>query len=258
MYFVIHSPSPETGPEGTFTMSQRPQIIAHRGASKAEKENTLSAFRRAGDMASDAVELDVRRTKDGAMAVHHDDHLADGRTIVGLNADELPDHVPMLNEALDACDGMWVNIEIKNWPEDADFDETDRLAASVARLLEERNEDARWVISAFHRPTVEAMRTLAPTVRTAWLTLGVRDEDIDKVARDLANSGHIAIHPWDRFLTRKCVDVCHSQGLQVNVWTVDDPDRMRELIEWGVDGIVTNVPDVALRVRAEFDGSAPR
>jgi glycerophosphoryl diester phosphodiesterase len=48
------------------------------------------------------------------------------------------------------------------------------------------------------------------------------------------------------------------QGLQVNVWTVDDPDRMRELIEWGVDGIVTNVPDVALRVRAEFNGSAPR
>ena len=74
-------------------MAQRPQIIAHRGASKAEKENTLSAFRRAGDMGSDAVELDVRRTKDGAMAVHHDQHLADGRNIMDLDADGLPSHV---------------------------------------------------------------------------------------------------------------------------------------------------------------------
>ena len=177
---------------------------------------------------------------------------------IGLrrNLRELVEIDASLGEALDACNGMWVNIKIKNWPEDVDFDETDRLAASVAGLLEVRNEDSRWVISAFNRPTVDAMRTLAPTVRTAWLTLGVRDEDIDKVARDLANSGHIAIHPWDRFLTRKSVETCHSHGLQVNVWTVDDPVRMRELMAWGVDGIVTNVPDVALKVRAEFGGTS--
>ena len=234
-------------------MQQTPQIIAHRGASKAERENTIAAFRRAGDMSSDAVELDVRRTRDGAMAVHHDDHLADGRNIVDLDATDLPEHVPFLDQALDACDGMWVNIEIKNWPEDADFDDNDRLAASVAQLLDARDEDGRWVISAFNRPTVDAMRTLRPTVRTAWLTLGVRDEDIEKVAADLVKSGHFAIHPWDRFLTKNGVEVCHRHGLQVNVWTVDDPDRMRELIGWGVDGIVTNVPDVALRVRSELD-----
>lgn len=234
-------------------MQKRPQIIAHRGASKAERENTVGAFRRAGEMGADAVELDVRRTKDGAMAVHHDDHLADGRVIVDLDSGELPSHVTQLRDALDACEGMWVNIEIKNWPEDADFDETDRLAAAVAGLLDSRDEDERWVISAFNRPTVDAMRTLRPTVRTAWLTLGVRDEDAERVARDLANSGHIAIHPWERFLTKNVVDVCHSHGLQVNVWTVDDPEKMRELIRWGVDGIVTNVPDVALKVRAEFE-----
>jgi len=227
-------------------MSTRPQIIAHRGASRAETENTLAAFRRAGLMGADAVELDVRRTRDGAMAVHHDDHLADGRNLVDLSAPELPAHVPQLAGALDACTGMWVNIEIKNWPEDADFDESDRLAASVANLLGTRGEDHRWVISAFHRPTADAMRTLAPTVRTAWLTVGVRDEDIARTARDLARSGHIALHPWDRHLTRHCVDVCHDNGLQVNVWTVDDPERMKVLADWGVDGIVTNVPDVAL------------
>lgn len=234
-------------------MHKRPQIIAHRGASKAERENTLAAFRRAGELMADAVELDVRRTRDGAMAVHHDAHLPDGRNIMDVDAADLPAHVPQLPESLDACNDMWVNIEIKNWHEDVDFDDTDRLAASVAGLLADRNEDARWVITSFNRATVDAMRTLAPTVRSGWLTLGVRDEDANKVARDLANSGHMAIHPWDRFLTQKLVDACHDNGLQVNVWTVDDPDRMRELINMGVDGIITNVPDVALRVRQEFE-----
>ena len=64
------------------------QVIAHRGASKVERENTLAAFRRAGEMGADAVELDVRRTADGAMAIHHDAHLGDGRLICDLAADE--------------------------------------------------------------------------------------------------------------------------------------------------------------------------
>ena len=229
-------------------MSARPQIIAHRGASRAEKENTLSAFRRAADMQADAVELDVRRTRDGAMAVHHDDHLADGRNLVDLAAAELPAHVPQLAEALDACAGMWVNIEIKNWHEDVDFDENDSLAATVAGHLAQRGEDPRWVISSFNRRTVDAMRTLLPSVRTAWLTLGVRDEDATRTARDLARSGHIALHPWDRFLTEACVEQFHAEGMQVNVWTVDDAARIEELARWGVDGIVTNVPDIARTV----------
>ena len=91
------------------------QVIAHRGASRAERENTLEAFRRAGLMGADAVELDVRRTADGAMAIHHDASLSDGRLICELQSTDLPTHVPLLSAALDACEGMWVNIEIKNF-----------------------------------------------------------------------------------------------------------------------------------------------
>ncbi len=90
------------------------QVIAHRGASRAERENTLAAFRRAAVMGANAVELDVRRTSDGAMAVHHDAVLPDGRVICEMTSAELPEHVPLLPAALDACNGMWVNIEIKN------------------------------------------------------------------------------------------------------------------------------------------------
>lgn len=220
------------------------QVVAHRGASRAEKENTLAAFRRAREMGADMVELDVRRTADMRMAVHHDAHLADGRLIADTPAAELPAEVPFLPEALDACEGMQVNIEIKNYAEDPDFDETDRLAATVASYLLERGEFDRWLISGFNRPTVDAVRTLCPQVRTAWLTVGVRPDEVASVARSLANSGHTAVNPWTNFLTRECVDAMHAQGLQVFCWTVDDPDRMRELVEWGVDGIITNVPDV--------------
>ena len=225
------------------------QVIAHRGASRAERENTLAAFRRAGTIGADAVELDVRRTSDGAMAVHHDAVLRDGRLICEMTAVELPDNVPLLPAALDACEGMWVNIEIKNHPLDADFDPNDSLAATIANHLSERAEDHRWLISAFNRPTVDAMRTLRPEVRTAWLTNGVRDEDLERVARDLAGFGHTALHPNTRFLNQRCIDVFHSHGLQVNSWTIDDPARMAEVIGWGIDGICTNVPDVAIQVR---------
>jgi glycerophosphoryl diester phosphodiesterase len=146
---------------------------------------------------------------------------------------------------------MWVNIEIKNHPIDADFDASDTLAAAVATHLADRGEDHRWLISCFHRPTVDAMRTLRPEVRTAWLTEGVRDEDCERVAREMANMGHTALHPYTKHLTRNCVDVFHKAGLQVNSWTIDDPARMAEVVEWGIDGICTNVPDVALQVIAD-------
>lgn len=232
----------------------QPHVIAHRGASKVETENTLVAFRRAAQMGADAVELDVRRTADGMMAIHHDAHLADGRLICELRATELPGHVPLLADALDACTGMWVNIEIKNWHEDPDYDPTDRLAAAVTDHLGARAEDHRWLISSFSRHTVDACRTLRPTVRTAWLTIGVPDDAIDRVARDLAGGGHTAYHPWVGALTRAAVEACHAHGLAVNTWTCDDPDRMAELIEWGIDGICTNVPDVALSARGRTAG----
>jgi len=227
------------------------QVIAHRGASKVERENTLAAFRRAGEMGADAVELDVRRTADGKMAIHHDAHLPDGRVICNVNASELPEHVPLLPEALDACAGMWVNIEIKNHPIDADYDPNDTLAATIAAHLSERGEDHRWLISAFNRPTIDAMRTFRPEVRTAWLTEGVRASDWERVARDLAHSGHIALHPYVKHLDEGCVSAFHAAGLQVNSWTVDNPDDMRRIIGWGIDGICTNVPDIALSVLAE-------
>lgn len=220
-------------------------VIGHRGASAAFAENTLAAFAGAADQGADGVELDVRRTRDGRMAVHHDDALADGPVIVELDAAELPAEVPELAAALDACAPLaLVNIEIKNWPDDRDFDATCGLADQVVALLRERGEPGRYLISCFHLPTIDRVHELAPELPTAWL-LGLVDDPSSLIERTAAH-GHVAVHPHHAFVDQHFVDLAHQAGLTVNTWTCDDPDRIRELHTLGVDAVVTNVPDLAL------------
>ena len=226
------------------------RIVAHRGASRAEQENTLAAFSRAGEMGADGVELDVRRTGDDRLVVHHDALLSDGRAIRTVAAADLPGHIPSLDDALDACTGMSVNIEIKNDPTEADFDPTDWVAHRLAAVLTVRTPHSRWLISSFRLATVDACRRMMPDVPTAWLVGPAPAEVVATTARH----GHAAIHPWDRHLTLDSVRAAHAVGLAVNTWTCDDPARIRELIAWGVDGICTNVPDIALEVRRGTSG----
>jgi len=220
--------------------------MAHRGASKAERENTVAAFRRAGEMGADAVELDVRRSSDGVLVVHHNPHYRDGRLVAGTSWADSPDDVPTLAEALDACGGLWVNVEIKNDPEEPDFDHTDSIADETVAHLLARDDDVRWLISCFRLATVDRCRALAPQIKTAWLCV----EAPEGIGETLMKKGHLALHPWVAMLTRATIDACHAAGVQVNTWTCDDPARMAELIEWGIDGICTNVPDIALEVLA--------
>ena len=214
-------------------------VVAHRGACRLAQENTVEAFRLAVDLGADGIELDVRRTADGVAVVHHDAALADGRTIVGVGADELPAYIPSLAAALDACRGAWVNVEIKNDPEEADFDPDDLVAELVVAELAPR-AGGRFVVSSFRLQTVDRCHELAPSVPTAWLVSEVRDTTVERAAEH----GHAALHPWDPAVTPEVVTRCHAAGLAVNTWTCDDPARAVELASWGVDGIVTNLPDV--------------
>jgi glycerophosphoryl diester phosphodiesterase len=224
--------------------------VGHRGASQAERENTVEAFRRAAEMGAGAVELDVRRSADGVLVVHHNADLPDGRIICSTAAADLPPHVPTLGVALDACAGMWVNVEIKNDPDDPDFDPTESIADDTIANLLSRHEDHRWLISCFRLDTIDRCRALAPSIGTAWLCGAVPDG----TAALLRQRGHVAVHPWVGLLTQAVVDDCHAHDLAVTTWTCDDPQRMAELVAWGIDGICTNVPDVALRVLAGTPG----
>jgi glycerophosphoryl diester phosphodiesterase len=236
-------------------MTTKTQVIAHRGASRAETENTIAAFRRAVHMGAQSAELDVRRTLDGVLVVHHNPALDDGRVLAAMAFADLPDHVCTLDEALDACAPMWVNVEIKNDPSEPDFDVTESIADDTIACLVDRPEgDSRWLISSFRRETIDRCRELRPTIPTAWLTLGVRDEDRVACINSLSTGGHVAIHPWFGHVSADMIADFHAAGLSVNTWTCDDPERMRELIDWGIDGICTNVPDVALAVIESMSG----
>jgi glycerophosphoryl diester phosphodiesterase len=146
---------------------------------------------------------------------------------------------------------MWVNIEIKNDPTEPDFDTSEMLANNMVQLLKTMGPPEQWLISSFRRESVDTVQSLWPQLPTAWLTVGVADEDADSVAQSLVASGHQAIHPNVHVLTRHVVDVMHGRGLSVNTWTVDDPKRMSQLLDWGVDGLCTNTPDVALALIAQ-------
>ena len=114
--------------------SRRPLVVAHRGASVDCPENTVEAFMEARSQGADWVELDVRVSADDVLVVHHDAHYADGRLVREVAMDEVPDHVPSLAEAFEACDGMGVNIEVKNLPGDPDHEASVVACEAVAGL----------------------------------------------------------------------------------------------------------------------------
>ncbi len=225
-------------------------VIGHKGAAGIAPENSLAAFRVAREVGADGVELDVRRTADGALAVHHDATLADGRMLLDLAVGELPDGMATLPAALNACEGLaLVNVEIKNWPLDGDFDESLGIADTVVDTLGERPaaERERYVVSCFHLATVDRVRELAPDLVTAWLVGIVGSDDGAQVIAEAVDHGHRALHPHHALVTPALVERAHDEELAVNAWTCNEPDRIRWLAgEAGVDGIVTDVPDVAL------------
>jgi glycerophosphoryl diester phosphodiesterase len=222
-------------------------VIAHRGASRLAPENTLTAFEMAVIAGADGVELDVRRSCDGVLIVHHDARVSDGRVIVDTPWRELPPSVPTLGEALDACAGLWVDIEIKNDEHDPDFDPLDLVAVEVLATLAERGPGRR-LLSSFRLATIDRCRLLDPGVPTAWLTMELGPRTVDL----LAARGHTAVHPWEPSLTAEQIERCHEAGILVNAWTCNDPLRFVALALAGVDGIVTDAPDV---MRAALDGS---
>jgi glycerophosphoryl diester phosphodiesterase len=230
--------------------SNRPVIIAHRGASAAARENTLEAFALAADLGADWVELDVRLSADGAIVVLHDDRFADGRAVLETDAADRPDGVCLLEEALDVCDraGLRVNVEIKAVPGEVDHHVAPTLTDATRELLDARyggDDDRRSeiLVTSFWPATLNRFHDNSD-IATGLLTVSF-DQPLDTVART-GKRGHVAVNPWDGLVDEAYMDAARQAGVMVNVWTVNDPDRMRQLARLGVDGIITDVPDVAL------------
>jgi glycerophosphoryl diester phosphodiesterase len=220
-----------------------PTLFAHRGVSSEFPENTIPAFRAARFRGADGVELDVRRTSDGFLVVHHDVRLEDGRTIVESLVSELPAAVPRIDEALEACEGIKVNIEIKNMPGEPDFDPASAMAEGVIEAVRGLGRTADVIVSSFNLATLDEVRRLDPSIATGWLVFDI--DDINAVVARAEQAGHTALHPFVGRTTAQLIEASHIAGLVVNTWTVDDPARIKQLVDDGVDGIITNVPEIA-------------
>ncbi|HHS97904.1 MAG TPA: glycerophosphodiester phosphodiesterase [Chloroflexi bacterium] len=243
---------------------ERPLNIAHRGASAVAPQNTLAAFRRAAELGADGIELDVRLSADGVPVVIHDavvDHTTDGTGRVAdlplaalkeLDAGSWFDpafageRIPTLDEVFEEIgDTLLINVELK--PE-----KDRRIGEAVVRRVERHGLFDRVLLSSFDPFILRRVRRLTPHIPLGFL---YEVAPLSRLARLLAwampDLRPEAVHPHWRLIRREVVHRAHSRGQRVIAWTVDAPDAMRHLIDWGVDGIITNHPDQLRKVLSQ-------
>ena len=249
-----------------------PLVIAHQGGAGLWPSNTMLAFQNAVELGADVLELDVHRTADGAFVVIHDatvDRTTDGIGAVrdmpvdavqrldaghdwSLDGESWPYRaqglqVPTLVEVLRAFPDMPVNIEIK--PDDP------VVAQDLCALLRREKRTASTMVASFHGAPLAVFRDACPGVATASApnavrglfvlsTLGVGEllTPTDEAVQVPVRQGSLTI------VTERFVEAAQDRNVDVHVWTVDDPDEMRRLLDLGVDGIITDRPDRLLRV----------
>ena len=220
-------------------------IQAHRGSPDPTlgiRENTLEAFVRARQLGADGVELDVRMTSDGALAVHHDPVIERVGPVAELSTGQLPVFVPLLDAALDACAGLTVNIEIKNLPGEPGFDPADHVAAVVVDLVIATGRESGVVISSFWPGTLEAVRDADPDLATGLLLVSWADPA--QAVTTALSHGCTALHPHVDLISDAMVEQAHAAGLSVAAWTVNGTTPLRRAQGAGVDTVITD--DVAL------------
>jgi glycerophosphoryl diester phosphodiesterase len=257
----------------------RPLVFAHRGGAALRPENTMASFDHGLSFGADGVELDVHLSRDGAVVVHHDDTLdrttdAQG-PLAARTADELtrvdaghwftPDSkaaapvypfrgrgigVPRLREVLDRHHHARVIIELKT------------AEAELARrtIDDVRAADAleRVVLGSFHGRALNEARRYEPRIPT-----GAAKEETrwalyrSRVRWPLGNTPFREFQVPERagstvIVTPRFIAHAHRAGLPVRIWTVDDRDDMLRLLEWGADSIISDRPDIAVRVVREW------
>lgn len=213
--------------------------VGHRGARAYETENTIESFAKAIAMGANAVELDVRLTKDGKLAVSHDDNLkrvfgtdvfvgeATLKTLKELTDGKLPE----LAEALDFIDGKVekILVELK----EAGTEE------KVLNIIKRKKLKDRVIVVSFLEEALKNIRQLDKDIETGLIY--AKHKGPLKAALELNAQYLVALY---RFLHRSNVEAAHKNGLKVIVWTINTLEEAREYKAKGVDGIASDRPDI--------------
>jgi glycerophosphoryl diester phosphodiesterase len=246
-----------------------PQMVAHRGGAGLAPENTLAAFRSAvSEWGADMLEMDVRLSADGHVMVIHDatvDRTTNGTgSVAEMTLDELREldagyrfvdldganafrgrgvGVPTFEEVLEACPGVWLNVEAKD----------EAVARPLVDIILRRGEEHRVLVAAER----ESRRRHVRDYPGPW---GASRRDCIRFLLLHRLPGGSAYTPRVdafqvperyrglRVLTPRLVKEAHRRNIPVHVWTVDDPQDMRRLLAWGVDAIQTDRPDLLSEV----------
>lgn len=228
----------------------KPLMVAHRGVSGLEPENTLSAFIAAGNRSYFGIESDVRKTADGKFILSHDNNTkresgvdleveaTDFDTLRAVNLYDIDGkpgrvdlHMASLKEYIRTCKKYEkiAVLELKN-----SF--TDDELRNIYNEINEENYVSGTIFIAFDINNLLGLRKIDATVGAQFLTWSP-SEDLIKLLTE--NKLDLDIHYKN--LTRELADECHANGIKINVWTVNTPEEASVVIDYGVDFITTNI-----------------
>lgn len=222
-------------------------VLAHRGAHSNVRDNTLDSFREARELGVAGVELDVRRTSDGSLVVHHDP-VVEFLTICETPAHDLPGYVPSLEESLVVLAGLCVNVEIKNSPDEPGYDDSGSLVRAVLNRVETA-QGTTVIISCFDLATCEAVRAQSDSVDLAWL--------VQRSLGDTLETAHAArftgVNPHVSLVNADVARRADELGLSLNVWTVNAPRDLAAMGRLGVARVITDEPALALEILSTLE-----
>lgn len=236
------------------------RIFAHRGYSGKYPENTMLAFEGALKLSVNGIELDVHKTKDGKLAAIHDESI--DRTFLGnglvKNYDlrdlkKLENRDEKFRENIDSIigtleevillvsfkDDFVLNIELKT-----DVIHYNGIEEDVLEMLDSYDMIENTIISSFNHESLKICKKINKNIKTAVL-YSEPIEDIVNYAKEL---GVYAIHPDYKLVDKSLIKKCHENNILVNAYTVNEKEDIERLIEEGIDGIITDYPNIALEI----------
>ena len=235
-------------------------VIAHRGASKVAPENTLSAIRKAMEFGADYAECDVYQTKDGEIVLFHDEEMerttGKGGMIWDYTLEELKEldagswfgeefkgeAIPTLREVIQLVKGhMKLNIEVKVSGSDLD------IAQKVVDIIHSENFADECMVTSFEKRVIEKVKEIDPNLITGFIFDEEHPPDIFAGNWEVVCSKRNIV---DRAFVRRA----KQNGKKLFVWTVNYPVEMKKFIHLGVDGIITDVPDLLMQIQAQQEG----
>lgn len=230
-------------------LSRKPfAVIGHRGAAGLAPENTMSSFLKAVEIGADLVELDVQVTLDGVAVALHDEDL---RRVAGVDLNvrrssyrDLSgisiggEKIPTLEEILRIfAEKIGILIEIKI-PGDEDV---------VIDVVKRSGAEEKVAVISFHEEVLASVKKRLPRIPCGI----VYSKPPGKIV-EAKRAGLEIVLPRYPLATQKAVDLAHRMGIRVVAWTVNDEEWIMELARRGVDGIASDYPDIAVRIRSSL------